>query len=113
MSDPFSTFLNTSMSIRQHQSVQGTSGASSQLRESLLELLGHLSVQVEEHGAALGHRERVLTLIGRAQDEAVRSSPDLHLLRALITEVGHDVAAVSSLEAIVSALQAVLANMQA
>ncbi|MFF7129631.1 hypothetical protein [Streptomyces sp. NPDC008240] len=113
MSDPFSTFLNTSMSIRQHQSVQGPSGQPSQLRDSLLELLGHLSVQVEEHGEALGDRERLRTLVDQARDEAAQDSPDLRLLRALLTEVGHDVAAVSSLEAIVSALQAVLANMQA
>lgn len=113
MSDPFSTFLNTSMSIRQGQSVAGPSGHSPQLHESFLELLRHLAAQVEEHGEVLSDQGRVLALVGQAQDEAAVSSPDLDLLRALLTRIGQHVAGVSSLDAIVSALRAVLANMQA
>ena len=108
MSDPFSTFLNTSMSIRQQHSVQGSSGHSDQLWDSVQELLRHLWDQVEERGELLSDPQRVRALIGRAQDAARQSPPDLVLLRTLLTQVSLDVAALPSLVAITSSIQALI-----
>jgi len=112
MSDPFSTFLNTSGAIHQtgfHSAGPVSGPFSEDERGSLLELLHHLSDQAEQHAARITDMYEFRETLRLSEDEVRTSHPDFARLNSLLETLYLAVESVSPLAAIASAIRALIA----